>query len=80
MVGTTDAFLWFIMRTNRILTGKFVLLGIGCALMLAFSQNADAIRQPMPPTINSVPDGGATIMLLGAALGALGMARRFLKI
>ena len=30
-------------------------------------------------TPNSVPDGGATVMLLGAALGALGMARRFLK-
>jgi hypothetical protein len=28
---------------------------------------------------NTVPDGGATVMLLGAALGALGMARRFLK-
>jgi VPDSG-CTERM motif len=28
----------------------------------------------------SVPDGGTTVMLLGAALGALGMARRFLKI
>jgi VPDSG-CTERM motif len=26
----------------------------------------------------SVPDGGTTVMLLGAALGALGMARRFL--
>jgi hypothetical protein len=26
----------------------------------------------------SVPDGGATVMLLGAALGALGMARRYL--
>jgi hypothetical protein len=26
----------------------------------------------------SVPDGGATVMLLGAALGALGMVRRFL--
>jgi hypothetical protein len=26
-----------------------------------------------------VPDGGATVMLLGAALGSLGMARRFLK-
>jgi hypothetical protein len=25
-----------------------------------------------------VPDGGATVMLLGAALGALGMARRYL--
>jgi protein with PEP-CTERM/exosortase system signal len=28
----------------------------------------------------SVPDGGTTVMLLGAAFGALGMARRFLKI
>jgi hypothetical protein len=26
-----------------------------------------------------VPDGGVTIMLLGAALGALGLARRFLN-
>jgi hypothetical protein len=26
----------------------------------------------------SIPDGGTTVMLLGAALGALGMARRFL--
>jgi VPDSG-CTERM motif len=29
---------------------------------------------------NGVPDGGTTVMLLGTALGALGMARRFLKI
>lgn len=28
---------------------------------------------------NGVPDGGTTVMLLGTALGALGMARRFLK-
>jgi hypothetical protein len=31
------------------------------------------------PGGNGVPDGGATLMLLGAALGSLGMARRFLK-
>jgi hypothetical protein len=30
------------------------------------------------PGTTTVPDGGATVMLLGAALGALGMARRFL--
>jgi hypothetical protein len=30
-------------------------------------------------TAGSVPDGGTTAMLLGAALGSLGMARRFLK-
>jgi hypothetical protein len=28
---------------------------------------------------NGVPDGGATVMLLGAGLGALGMVRRYLK-
>jgi hypothetical protein len=27
----------------------------------------------------AVPDGGTTVMLLGAALGALGMARRYIK-
>jgi VPDSG-CTERM motif len=31
------------------------------------------------PTGGGVPDGGTTVMLLGAALGALGMARRFLR-
>jgi hypothetical protein len=30
------------------------------------------------PGGNGVPDGGTTVMLLGAALGVLGMARRFL--
>ena len=31
------------------------------------------------PGTPGVPDGGTTVMLLGAALGALGMARRFLR-
>ena len=31
------------------------------------------------PGGGTVPDGGTTVMLLGAALGALGMARRFLR-
>ena len=30
------------------------------------------------PTQNTVPDGGATVMLLGASLGALAIGRRFL--
>ncbi len=34
-----------------------------------------AAEGPQPP---GVPDGGTTVMLLGAALGGLGMARRFL--
>ena len=32
-----------------------------------------------PVAVETVPDGGMTLMLLGTALGALGMARRFLK-
>ena len=40
------------------------------ALATGFAANGGA---------QQVPDGGATVMLLGAALGALGMARRFLK-
>jgi hypothetical protein len=39
-------------------------------LIFSFSANGSS---------GGVPDGGATVMLLGAALGALGMARRFLK-
>jgi hypothetical protein len=31
------------------------------------------------PGENNVPDGGTTVMLLGAALGAFGVARRYLK-
>ena len=31
------------------------------------------------PGGGTIPDGGTTVMLLGAALGALGMARRFLR-
>jgi VPDSG-CTERM motif len=31
------------------------------------------------PAGGTIPDGGTTVMLLGAALGALGMARRFIK-
>lgn len=32
------------------------------------------------PGVPGVPDGGATAILLGAGLGAVGMARRFLRI
>jgi hypothetical protein len=39
------------------------------ALATGFAANGGAVN---------VPDGGATVMLLGVALGALGMARRFL--
>jgi len=52
-----------------------------CAAMFAFNQNASAERRPKPPIPNAVavPDGGTTIMLLGTAFGALGIARRFIR-
>ena len=53
MVGTANAFSGSIMKTNGILTGKFVLLlGIGCAVLLASTRDANANRIPLPPSIN----------------------------
>jgi hypothetical protein len=67
------------MKPNTV-SNKLALVSVAvCVLMLAFSHNAGAAPHALPPDTTSVPDGGATIMLLGAALGALGMARRFLK-
>ena len=40
------------------------------ALATGFASNGGAVN---------TPDGGATVMLLGAALGVLGMARRFIR-
>ena len=66
------------MKRNLIPTNKLPLLfAVVCAAMFAFSHNASAVGNPMP--IVQVPDGGATVMLLGAALGVLGLARRFLQ-
>jgi hypothetical protein len=67
-------------QTNHMNKLKLALVSVVvCVLMLAFSHNAGAAPHALPPNSVSVPDGGATIMLLGAALGALGMARRLLK-
>ena len=69
----------YAMKSNT-LSNKLVLVSAGvCALMLALSHNASAARHPMPPETVNVPDGGTTVMLLGAALGALSLARRFLS-
>jgi VPDSG-CTERM motif len=43
---------------------------------LASPNSLSSIREFVPP---GVPDGGATVMLLGAALALLGTARRFLR-
>jgi len=82
----------FVMRTNGILTGKFVLLlGIGCAVMLASGSNANANRISLPPSINltigdqrelgqiqpATPEGAADItqyvnFMIGLSLGGSG--------
>ena len=41
------------MKINGIVTGKFVmLLGIGCAIILASAKDASANRISLPPSIN----------------------------
>jgi VPDSG-CTERM motif len=56
-----------------------LLLALGCAVLLAFADDAKANRVAMPPVNpSSVPDGGSTVVLLGAALGALTMVRRLI--
>jgi hypothetical protein len=43
----------FIVEINGILTGKFMLLlGIGCAVMVASANDAKAYRTSVPPTIS----------------------------
>jgi VPDSG-CTERM motif len=52
------------------------LLGSNVAAQGYFKMTGWTLLNPT----GAVPDGGTTVMLLGAALGGLGMARRFLKI
>jgi hypothetical protein len=81
-----------IMKTNGILKGKFVLLlGIGCAVLLASARDANANRIPVPPSINltigdqhelgqvqpPTPEGDADItqyvnFMIGLSLGGSG--------
>jgi len=51
---------------------------IGALLMFMFSDSASAGPNPGGGP-HGVPDGGITAVLLGTALGALGVARRYLR-
>jgi hypothetical protein len=55
------------------------LIGSGTVIFDDPVRNISHITFFGSPGGNGVPDGGTTVMLLGAALGSLGMARRFLK-
>ena len=77
--GITIALL-LLMKMNLVSARKAALLVAAvCTVMLASVSQVRAERHPLPPQGVRVPDGGATVMLLGAALGALGMARRFTR-
>ena len=67
--GDFGAEVWYVRNLNGIVTIPATAGGFSLTLWKVFS-----------PGGTGVPDGGATVMLLGTALGALGMARRFLKI
>ena len=74
-----------VMKMTLVSARKAALLAAAvCTVLLASVSQARADRHPLPPTSVSVPsvsvpDAGATVMLLGVALGALGMARRFIR-
>ena len=77
--GITIAVPW-LMKMNLGSARKVALLVAAvCTVMLASVSQARAERHPLPPQGERVPDGGSTVMLLGGALGALGMARRFTR-
>ena len=77
--GITIA-LMLLMKMNLVSARKVALLVAAvCTVMLASVSQARAERHPLPPQGVPVPDAGATVMLLGVALGALGMARRFTR-
>ncbi len=54
------------------------LIGSGDVTLADFNKNISFVEFFGSPG-GAVPDGGTTVMLLGAALGALGMARRYLR-
>jgi hypothetical protein len=56
-----------------------LLIAVACVWLQ--QAKADLVTGPVtqPPIVNTVPDGGATVMLLGVALGALGLVRRYLS-
>ena len=59
-------------------SGDETVIGSGDVTLHDVGRNISHITFFGSPS-GQVPDGGTTVMLLGAALGSLGMARRFLK-
>jgi hypothetical protein len=55
-----------------------VLIAIACVGLQQAKADLVTGLVTQPPIVSKVPDGGATVMLLGVALGALGLVRRYL--
>jgi hypothetical protein len=64
-VGSNFAEVWYVGN----LSGVITIPGTGLSEWMLFG----------PGIAGAVPDGGTTVMLLGAALGVLGIGRRFLR-
>jgi hypothetical protein len=75
LTGTVELYRY---AKPEVVNGQFTgnLLGSNTAQQGYFLMTGWSLLNPT----GAVPDGGTTVMLLGAALGALGMARRYLKI
>ena len=69
------------MKTNGMLTGKLVLLlGIGCAVMLASASEAKANRIAVPPSINlTIGDGHELGVVQGNVPPGEGVRRNFVN-
>ena len=69
------------MKKNGIITGKLVLLlGIGCAVMLASGSEAKANRIPLPPGINlTIGDGHELGVVEGNIPSGEGIRRNFVN-
>jgi hypothetical protein len=81
LTNTSATSLWT--SANKVLTGNALgNLAAAHIFVTTFPANASngaSVTGFASGNGGSVPDGGATVMLLGAGLSALGMVRRFLK-
>jgi hypothetical protein len=80
LLGTALAFLAYDMKIKTLPATKlaFLLCTAVIGALLMFSDSASAGINPGGGA-QGVPDGGVTAVLLGTALGALGVARRYLR-
>jgi len=81
MIGTIDALKGVIMKSNGVFTGKIILLlGIGCAVLLASAKDASAYPVSLPPSINlTIGDGHELGVVEGNVPPGEGVRRNFVN-